>query len=75
MLHSGQISFTCPGVRNSTSTPMVRATPAYWWYSSIRSRFMASRMLPTSFRPTGWPVSSSSVRYSSTEYLWIWPTE
>ena len=75
MLHSGQISPTSPGVRNSTSTPMVRATPAYWWYSSIRSRCIASRMLPTSRSPTSCPVSASSVRYSSTEDLWIWPTE
>ena len=56
MSHSGHSSSTSAGDRKSTRTPIVAATPAYWWYSSMRSWFMASRMLPTGRKPASRPV-------------------
>ena len=71
---SGQSSFTRFGPITSKGTPIVFAVPQYFWYSSMRSRRVARRMLPVTWKLTSWPVSAGSRLYRSTEYLCSWPT-
>ena len=41
----------------SNGTPMVLAVPQYFWYSSMRSRLVARRRLPVTWKLTSCPVS------------------
>lgn len=71
---SGHNSFTRRAPITSKGTPMVLAVPQYFWYSSMRSRQVARRRLPLTWKLTSWPVSAGRRLYRSTEYLWSWPT-
>ena len=42
----------------SNGTPIVFAVPQYFWYSSMRSREVARRRLPVTWKLTSCPVSA-----------------
>ena len=71
---SGHNSFTRLGVITSNGTPMVLAVPQYFWYSSMRSRQVASLRFPLTWKLTSCPVSAGRRVYRSTEYLCSCPT-
>ncbi len=71
---SGHSSFTSAGEINWNGTPIVLAVPQYFLYSSMRSRQVARRKLPVTWKLTSWPVSAGNRLYRSTEYLCSWPT-
>ncbi len=71
---SGHNSLTRSGPMTSNGTPIVFAVPQYLWYSSRRSRHVARRRFPVTWKLTSWPVSAGRRLYRSTEYLCSCPT-